>query len=50
MVGGWFDLLCTYRGTLLGLVYGMCFPFSRSKVTTKKFIVVLFASIVIFSP
>ena len=48
--GGWLDLLWIYWGTLLGLTYGIYFPLFKSKVTSRKWTVILLASIVILRP
>ena len=32
MFGGWLLLLCTYRGVLLGFMYGLCTPVLKSIV------------------
>ena len=47
MLGGWFDLLCTYRGVVAGFEYGLNLSVVRSSVTSRKLTVFLFASTVI---
>ena len=47
MLGGWFDLLCTYRGVFVGFEYGLNLPLFKSRVTSRKLTTFLFASIVI---
>ena len=49
MLGGWFDLLCVYRGVFVGFEYGLNLPLFRSRLTLRKLTTVLFASIVILS-
>ena len=49
MFGGWLLLFCTYRGVLLGFLYGLCSPVLKSIVMSWKSISFLFASFVIFS-
>ena len=49
MFGGWLLLLCTYRGVLLGFMYGLCAPVLKSIIMSRKSVVFLFASIVVLS-
>ena len=36
MLGGWFDLLSTQRGVVVGFEYGLNFPVFRWSVTSRK--------------
>ena len=47
MLGGWLDLLCTYRGVVAGFENGLNLPVVRSRVTSRKLTIFLFASMVI---
>ena len=47
MLGGWLDLLCTYRGVVAGFESGLNLPVVRSRVTSRKLTIFLFASMVI---
>ena len=46
MLGGWLDLLCTYRGVVAGFENGLNLPVVRSRVTSRKLTIFLFASMV----
>ena len=48
--GGWLRSMFTYNGVLFGFVYGSCVPLFRSNVTSRKYKIFLFASMVIFNP
>ena len=47
MLGGWLDLLCTYREVVAGFENGLNLPVVRSRVTSRKLTIFLFASMVI---
>ena len=47
MLGGWLDLLCMYRGVVAGFENGLNLPVVRSRVTSRKLTIFLFASMVI---
>ena len=49
IVGGWLDfIICTNEGIFPGLVYGHYLPLFKSSVTSRKFMTVILAWIVIF--
>ena len=48
--GGWLPCRWTYRTLLLGFMKGLEDPLGRSRVTSRKFMVFLFASMVILRP
>ena len=47
---GWLLFVLTYLGLFPSFKYAWCFPVCRLRVTSSKFLIFLFASIVIFSP
>ena len=49
ILGGWLLFLCTYLGVLLSFMYGLYVPSLRFCVTSRKFVDLKFAFIVILS-
>ena len=50
IVGGWFDFAYTYIGAFPGLEYGLYSFFRRSKLTSRKLVMVKLALAVILRP
>ena len=48
MDGGWFELIFIYNCSSLSFLNGQCFSVLRLRVTSKKSVCIMFASIVIF--